>query len=87
MNHSNEIRRFLTGVCAVALLVAGTGCASMNRNANAIVLGGICGTVGGVAGFAATNGNGEGAAGGAAVGAALGGAICVFRTKPDTHSD
>jgi len=58
-----------------ALLSLGTGCASINRNANAVVLGGVFGTIGGVAGFAATKGNAEGAAGGAAVGAAIGGTI------------
>jgi len=69
------LRLTAVAMAIAALLVFATGCASINRNANAVVFGGILGAAGGVAGFAATNGNGEGAAAGAATGAAIGGAI------------
>ena len=72
--HQTARSAFLT-VAIAPLLIYTTGCASINRNANAVVLGGILGAAGGVAGFAATNCNGEGAAAGAAAGAAIGGAI------------
>ena len=75
MNRSNTIRHTLTVLCSVAFLFVGSGCASINRNATAVILGGVLGTAGGIAGFAATRGNAEGAAGGAVAGAAIGGAI------------
>ncbi len=61
--------------CVALALGVGSGCASVNRNATAVILGGVLGTAGGVAGFAVTNNNAEGAAAGAAAGAAIGGAI------------
>ena len=71
----NEMRASIAACCILLVGLLGSGCASINHNANAVVFGGVCGAVGGVAGFAATKGNAEGAAGGAAVGATIGGAI------------
>jgi hypothetical protein len=70
-----KVRSALLAIAVTHLLVCMTGCASINHNANAVVLGGILGAAGGVAGFAATGGSGDGAAAGVAAGALIGGGI------------
>lgn len=73
--YPKQMKKTVQTITAVALLALASGCATISRNPNATILGGVLGTAGGVIGFVATNNNAEGAAAGAAVGTAIGVAI------------